>query len=431
MKKAAILVLTAALALGNVQAAFAADEQEEPLISYETSVLKVSDKTNQIDGVSVRLTLPNYIGSVDVTLETVQGIADATVQVVYIPNDMWDGLCYYSAVQARILRYGLHLFTGSTDIIGWKDLYSYGFLPINAGTAIFSPDSAEIHFLQGPGLYTALISLPYSTANTTFSYYSDALLYAENQLQYTGIGFPFVLALNDDSIAYFLENGTLDNAAEFEWPGLKDLLLSVQLVEEPADEAEGLNNFVGKNLYTRGMFLDMPHTFIPWYEPYVENVVRVGLMKGHSDGNFLPEGNVRLSEVIAMAARLHNIYNGGSGEFSQGALWYSIYVNYALSNGIITEGDFDDYERFATRAEMAYVFASSVPPEALKEINVVSSIRDVNAATAYDAEIFALYRAGVVTGYSDFSFQPLSTISRSECAAIISRLVSRSLRVTF
>ncbi|NCB42580.1 MAG: S-layer homology domain-containing protein [Clostridia bacterium] len=429
MKKTLIIGIVTALVLVNMQVAFA--QESETIIDYETTVLKVSDQTNQIDGISVKLTLPNYIGSLDVTLETVQGTADATVQVIYIPNDMWDGLCYYSAVQARILRYGLYLFNGSTDIIGWKDLYSYGFLPINAGTAVFSPDSAELHFLQGPGLYTALISLPYTTANTTFSYYSDALLYAENQLQYTGVGFPFVLALNDDSINYFLEHGTLDSAAAFEWPGLEELLLSVQIIQEPKDEAEGLNNFTEKNIYTRGMFLDMPHTFMPWYESYVESVVRMGLMKGHSDGNFLPEDNVRLSEVIAMASRLHNIYNGGSGEFSQGPLWYSIYVNYAISNGIIAEGDFDDYERFATRAEMAYVFASAVPPEALKEINVVNSIRDVNAATAYDAEIFALYRAGVVTGYSDSSFQPLSTISRSECAAIIARLANRQLRVTF
>lgn len=421
--------LAVALVLGHAQVTFA--QEAEPIIDYETTVLKIADKVNQVAGIEAKLTLPNYIGEIDVTLETMQGTADARVQVVYVPSDMWDGPCYYSAVRARLVRYGVRLFTGSTDIVGWKDLYSYGFLPINGGTAIFSADSAELHFLQGPGLYTALISLPYSTTDTGFTNYSDALLYAESALAYTGVGFPFVLVLDEDSIAHFLEHGTLNKAASFEWPGLEALLLSVQQIEEPIDEAAGLNNFKNKSMYTRGMFLDMPHNFTPWYETYVEKVVRIGLMKGHSNGEFLPEGEVRLSEVIAMASRLHNIYNNGSGNFSQGPLWYSIYVNYALSNGIINEGDFLDYDRPATRGEMAYIFASALPPAALKEINTVNNIRDVNASTAYDAEIFMLYRAGVVTGYADHSYQPLTTISRAECAAIIARMASKDLRKVF
>ena len=433
MRKAIIIIFTAALILGNIPAAFATDA--EPLTSYETTTLKMYDQVNQVEGLQVRLTLPNYVGSLDVelelTLEGVRQLIPANVRVVYVPNDMWDGLCYYSAVQARITRYGLYLFTGATDAMGWKDLYSYGFLPITGGTSIFSPDSAEIHFLQGPGLYTALIEMPYSLTNTGFSSYADALIYAAGELQPTGAGFPFVLVLDDDSIEHFMEYGTLDNAASFEWPGLRELLLSVRVLKEPQAEAEGLSNFIDKNTYTRGMFLDMPYTFFPWYEVYVEKVVRLGLMKGYSNGNFQPENNVRLSEVIAMAARLHNIYNGGSGDFSQGPSWYSIYVNYAIANGIINEGDFDNYERPATRAEMAYIFASSLPAEALEEINAIESIVDVNGETAYDEEIFMLYRAGVLTGYADLSYKPLSPISRSECAAIISRLASRDLRVKF
>lgn len=429
MKKATILVIAAALALGSASVSFA--QQAKPLIDYKTTTLRMNDQTNQIEGITARLTLPNYIGSVDVTLETLQGTTNATVQVVYLPNVMWDGLCYYSAVQARLLPYNLKLFTGATGIVGWKDLYSYGFLPIDGGTAIFSQDSAELHFLQGPGLYTALFTLPYSETNTGFANYEDALLHAESALKYTGVGLPFVLVLDDDSIAYFLENGTLNQAASFKWPGLKELLLSVQEITAPVDEAAGLNNFKNKNIYVRGMFLDMPFDFKPWYEESVQSVVQIGLMKGYSDGSFLPEGNVKLSEVIAMAVRLHHIYNGGSGEFTQGPLWYSIYTKYALSNGIIKEGDFLDFDRPATRAEMAYIFASAVPPAALKQINFVTSIPDVNAATAYDEEIFLLYRAGVVTGYADRSYQPLASISRSECAAIISRIANKGLRKVF
>ncbi len=430
MKKLIITMLAIVLVLGSFTNEIAA-EDAEIVTGYETTTLKVSDETNQVEAIGATLNVPNYIGSIDVTLETLQGTADATVHVVYVPNDKWDGLCYYSAMTARIRKYGAWLFNGSTEIVGWKDLYSYGFLPISGGTAVFSPDSAELHFLEGPGLYTALVSLPYSMTNTGYSNYSEALINAESFLEYTGIGFSFVLVLDDTSIDYFMKYGTLSDVASFTWPGLKDLLLSVQYQEVVESETLGFDNFIKKANYVRGMFLDMPFNVSPWYESYVEKSVELGLMKGSSNGMFLPEGDVKISEVIAMASRLHNIYYNGNGEFSQGPVWYNVYVNYALANGLIKEGDFSDYDRPATRGEMAYIFASALPAAALQEINTVERLPDVNAATAYDTEIFTLYRAGVLTGYADHSYAPEKTISRSETAAIISRMADETLRKVF
>jgi len=429
MKKTMLLLLVLTLVLGNRMTVLAAETGGT--IRYETKTLKIGDPTNQADVLDATLTLPNYLGSVEAVLETVQGTANAAVQVVYLPNDKWDDQCYYSAMSARIRRYGAWLFTGSTQIVGWKDLYSYGFLPINGGTTVFTPDSAEVHFLEGPGLYTAVITVPYSMGNTGFVFYSEAQAQAAEALQYTGIGFPFVLALNDDAIEHFLEKGTLDPAASYEWPGLRELILDARREELPEVEVEGLHNFVSKIPFTKGMFLDMPYNETAWYDSYVEKVVRIGLMKGSSDGQFLPEGDVKLSEVIAMAARLHNIYRGESGDFYQGPVWYSVYVNYAIANGILRDGDFADYDRPATRGEMAYILASAVPGEALEQINTVAALPDVTAATPYSHQIFALYRAGVLTGYTDHSYHPGETISRSETAAIIARIADAALRETF
>jgi hypothetical protein len=179
------------------------------------------------------------------------------------------------------------------------------------------------------------------------------------------------------------------------------------------------------------MFLDMPYNETAWYDSYVEKVVRIGLMKGSTEGRFLPFGDVRLSEVIAMASRLHNIYNGESGEFHQGPVWYSVYVNYAIANGIIRDEDFSDYNRPATRGEMAYILASAVPAAALEQINTATELPDVTTATPYSYKIFPLYQAGVLTGYEDRSYHPGETISRCETAAIIARIADVSLRVTF
>ncbi|MDI9492189.1 MAG: S-layer homology domain-containing protein, partial [Bacillota bacterium] len=127
----------------------------------------------------------------------------------------------------------------------------------------------------------------------------------------------------------------------------------------------------------------------------------------------------------------HNIYRGESGDFYQGPVWYSVYVNYAIANGILRDGDFADYDRPATRGEMAYILASAVPGEALEQINTVAALPDVTAATPYSHQIFALYRAGVLTGYTDHSYHPGETISRSETAAIIARIADAALRETF
>jgi hypothetical protein len=428
MKKTMLILLVLTLVLGSQMPVSA---ESEGTVRYETETLKIADSTNQVSTLNATLTLPNYLGSVEAVLETVQGTANATVQVVYLPNDKWDDQCYYSAMSARIRRYGAWLFTGSTQIVGWKDLYSYGFLPVDGGTAVFTPDSAELHFLEGPGLYTALVSLPYSMENTGYTYYSEAQTQAPGSLQYTGIGFPFVLVLNDDSIAHFLEHGTLDTAAAYTWPGLRELILEAQYEELPEVEVEGLHNFQQKVPFTKGMFLDMPYNETAWYDSYVEKVVRIGLMKGSSGGQFLPNGDVKLSEVIAMAARLHNIYMGGTGDFYQGPVWYNVYVSYALANGIIRDGDFADYDRTATRGEMAYILGSAVPAKALEQINTVGELPDVNAATPYSYKIFALYQAGVLTGYSDHSYHPDATITRCETAAIIARIADASLRQTF
>lgn len=435
MKRALMILLALILVLGNQAPVLAAETGG--LVRYETRTLKTADPTNQDPALNATVTLPNYLGSVEAELQVLMegepgpATISATVQVVYLPNDKWDDDCYYSAMSARIRRYGAWLFTGSTELMGWKDLYSYGFLPIDGGTAVFTPDSAELHFLEGPGLYTSLITLPYSMENTGFASYSQAMEGAPSAIQYTGIGFPFVLVLNDDTIRHFLDKGTLEAAAAYTWPGLKDLILDARYVELPEVEVEGLHNFVVKNPFTKGMFLDMPYNETAWYDTYVEKVVRLGLMKGSSGGQFLPNGDVKLSEVIAMAARLHNIYRGESGEFAQGPVWYSVYVNYAIANGLIRNNDFADYSRPATRGEMAYILASAVPAKALTAINTVDTLPDVNAATAYSYQIFVLYGAGVLTGYADRSYHPEETISRSETAAIIARIADAALRQTF
>jgi hypothetical protein len=401
------------------------------LYRYKTTTLKMADAMNQAPQIVASLTIPNYFGSIKTELKTTEGTADATVHVVYVPNDKWDGDAYFSAMSVRLRRYGSWIITGTTPVVGWKDLYNYGFLPIDGGLSQFAQEGAELHILSGPGLYSSIVTLPYTLVDTGMPTYADAEKLIPDLLEYTAVGVPFLLVLNDDTIAQFLEKGKLEPSASFEWPGLRDLILKARYEEEPEVERVGLHNFKVSKPYTKGMFIDMPYNVTDWYDSYVEKVVRLGLMKGDTSSRFLPEGDVKLSEVIAMAARLHNIYVGESGEFSQGAVWYNTYVRYALANGIIREGDFDDYTRSATRGEMAYILASAVQASALAPINQNVVVPDVHAGTPFSHSILRLYEAGVLTGYEDRSYRPNDTITRSETAAIISRIADKELRIKF
>ena len=62
-------------------------------------------------------------------------------------------------------------------------------------------------------------------------------------------------------------------------------------------------------------------------------------------------------------------------------------------------------------------------------INTVNSIPDVKSSDAYADEIFAFYRAGILTGSDRLgTFHPTSSLKRSEAAAILVRLYDASQR---
>jgi len=194
----------------------------------------------------------------------------------------------------------------------------------------------------------------------------------------------------------------------------------------PAALAAGgsLDNFKQVNTYSEGLFSDVPVN--AWYRDSVSSVYELGLMKGGSDSKFNVSGNLSVAETVAMASRLHCIYTTGTENFSQGSPWYQVYVNYAVANGIIQDGQYSDYTSAATRLQFATIFAAALPDEALTSINTIA---DGAIPDTTNADVYLLYRAGILTG-SDASgtFNPGGTITRAEAAAIVARMADATLR---
>ena len=229
--------------------------------------------------------------------------------------------------------------------------------------------------------------------------------------------------------AYLNTLATGTHTLAFAFSGGTNPTLTITVTETlPTDP---MLNFTEVNTYTRGQFADVNEA--QWYGFDAQRVIatayKYGLMLGTSDTLFEPTGNVTIAQAITMAARVHKIYMTGNGDFVQGSIWYQVYVDYAVANNIIATNDFTDYNKSATRAEMAFIFSRALPAAEFASQNTVNFLPDVNSGTPYRDAILTLYTAGVLAGNdTQGTFHPSDNITRAEASAIISRVILPATR---
>lgn len=185
-----------------------------------------------------------------------------------------------------------------------------------------------------------------------------------------------------------------------------------------------LDRFKAVKTYSDGIFRDV--NLSAWYRDNVAAAYELGLMKGTGQGAFEPGKNVTIAETITLAARLHSIYqaDGASFECYDGGNWYDPYVNYARSNGLLSENY--DYSRPATREEFVHLLAKALPNEALPAIKSAPVFDDAGRII-YSADVELLSQAGVITGNGS-CFLPKNPITRAEVAAVVTRMAKAELR---
>ncbi len=197
-------------------------------------------------------------------------------------------------------------------------------------------------------------------------------------------------------------------------------LLCVLVVAMTVATLASAAGFTKTNFYAEGTFKDVKSS--SWYAKEVASAYELGFMNGKAEGQFVPDGNVTVAEAITMASRVHSIYNGKEIAKTAGK-WYDMYVQYALNNGIIVEGQYENFDRNIMRYEMAVMFADSMPESYFAAKNNVKAIPDVNKNEEYHDKLLMLYNAGVVMGSTEYGdFLATNSIKRSETAAIINRV---------
>ena len=184
----------------------------------------------------------------------------------------------------------------------------------------------------------------------------------------------------------------------------------------------------------------MPFTDVPknWSYDYISRAYAEGLVNGKTPTEFKPNDDIKMSEVLKLAACLRDrmLYGANSLENSKdGRPWYMSYYDYLNARGLLEAPgvSYTDFNRPVTRGEMVRIFFDAIPAEYYAQRNTVAdgSIPDVAASQqTYGTAVYTLYRAGIIAGSDEYgTFNPDSKIRRSEVAAILVRILDASKRV--
>ncbi len=209
-------------------------------------------------------------------------------------------------------------------------------------------------------------------------------------------------------------------------PDTKKIILKEDYYKESgAEEEEAKDPSVSEDISDKDeeavQFDDIPKT--SWYHDDILEARELGLIEGVDKNNYAPKDTITVAQAITMAVRFHKDKNGIDFSFGRfdGDNWYDSYLIYAKNAGLIKEDDFTEKQlsHSATRAEMAYIFASVLSEP---DGDLFKSIPDVNDDTPYADSIRKLYTLGVLKGNDkEGTFSPDTSISRAEAAVIILR----------
>ena len=199
-------------------------------------------------------------------------------------------------------------------------------------------------------------------------------------------------------------------------------------------EPEGnlLQNLVGTGLF----FVpeDFPFYDVDsddWFYEPVKSAWANELIDGVTARYYMPDNTLTVAQAIKLAAALHQKQSVGFVTLQNGGThWYDNYVNYAVANSLIEAAyqskSAEDMNRAVTRAEFVHILSKLLNAGT---INTVNNIPDVKSGDTYADEIFAFYRAGILTGSDRLgTFHPESSLKRSEAAAILVRLYDATQR---
>ncbi len=166
-----------------------------------------------------------------------------------------------------------------------------------------------------------------------------------------------------------------------------------------------------------------------WAYAYIEQAVADGLFKGISSDTFAPELTMNRGMFVTVLSRMAGVSvddNAKTGFTDVPAgTWFTGAVAWAAEEGIttgITKTTFEPQGGVTRQQAATFLYRYAQKAELVLDDGKAITFTDEADISAYAQKaVAALAAAGIITGYTDGSFQPNKVITRAEAAAMFVR----------
>jgi|GEM_PF-5625638 len=159
-----------------------------------------------------------------------------------------------------------------------------------------------------------------------------------------------------------------------------------------------------------------------WATPYIVRAQAEGLVEGEGHGIYAP--NAPLTGLQALTMIYRSLGQPAVPLLAEGLSgvpgWAGAAVSWALSEGLITQGDVPSLAQPAQRADITrwLLAANGIPGSGGAQFTDSSEIPAQDVGFVAEAQSL-----GVITGFPDGSFRPLESITRAQMAKMLSLMV--------
>lgn len=178
-----------------------------------------------------------------------------------------------------------------------------------------------------------------------------------------------------------------------------------------------------------------------WFKPYVDKLSSWGIINGYQDGSFGPDKTLTRAEFLTMIFNAGNMLtmmyvdeNGqpGSYETITNVHWAQPYWNALNDAGIIAGSGIKcsnaELNKPITRNEMAVLITNMLYKDYYEDkvtvSNVSTVIKDYNSIPSnYRYYVEQAFGKGVLSGYTDQTFQGGNQLTRGEAASVVDRMI--------
>jgi hypothetical protein len=212
------------------------------------------------------------------------------------------------------------------------------------------------------------------------------------------------------------------NSSYFEQREIQEGLGVISFEKLMENEETGESYTVGYSLFKDGTGLMPEMDFVDvseddWYWNHAARMVTMGLLSGYPDNTFKADNAVTVAELITLTLKTM-----GEHPWGDTGIWYEPYLTRAVELDLIEEGEFEDFNRPITRAEMTKVVVNALG-EPLAQGSFAFSDEDA-IDDEYLPYISTAVEFGLVSGYlSDNTFRPENETNRSEAASLMVSLL--------